>query len=215
MHSVAFGMCRRWIRQSQRHYPYLHSTVPRNNVHNADGLPLLHNFITTVSYIAPEMRYLHQFHTNLGRQIRNTSSSSSSFTSSSKLILPSSSKLILPSTDGLNEWREMVELQRIEEKQKEAGEIVQPLVEQMYTPSFHLPSAPTNWSNYEPSTPITEKLIALIGVSGRPISTADFMRTALTHPEHGYYTNAATTRHIHHIILYLHPTHRRVPFHDQ
>ena len=92
----------------------------------------------------------------------------------------------------------MVELERMEEQQKNENEIVQPMVQELYNPSIHLPSAPTNWNNYEPSTPITETLIALIGVSGRPISTADFMRIALTHPQHGYYTNAITTKHNHH-----------------
>ena len=89
----------------------------------------------------------------------------------------------------------MVEIEREEEQLKKENEIVQPLVQEIYTPSLHLPSAPTDWSDYEPSTPVTETLIAMIGVSGRPISTADFMRIALTHPQHGYYTNATTTKH--------------------
>jgi hypothetical protein len=78
-----------------------------------------------------------------------------------------------------------MELERIEEQQRNENEIVQPMVQELYRPDLHLPSAPTDWSTYEPSTPLTETFIALIGVSGRPISTADFMRIALTHPQHG------------------------------
>jgi NADH dehydrogenase [ubiquinone] 1 alpha subcomplex assembly factor 7 len=106
----------------------------------------------------------------------------------------SHSKLILPSVHGLQQWRAMVEIERIEEQQKDEHDIVQPMVQELYSPELHLPSAPKDWSSYEPSTPLTETLIALIGVSGRPISTADYMRIALTHPVHGYYTNATTTK---------------------
>jgi NADH dehydrogenase [ubiquinone] 1 alpha subcomplex assembly factor 7 len=63
---------------------------------------------------------------------------------------------------------------------------------ELYNPDIHLPSAPTSWEGYEASTPLTEELISWIGVTGRPLSTADFMRLALTHPQHGYYTQAVS-----------------------
>ncbi len=59
----------------------------------------------------------------------------------------------------------------------------------MFDPSIHLPHAPKDWKGYEPATPLSEFLMQRIGVSGQPISTAEYMRHALTHPLYGYYTS--------------------------
>ena len=53
-----------------------------------------------------------------------------------------------------------------------------------------MPTAPTNWNGYEASTPLTEELMGRIVLAGRPLSIAEFMQTALTHPAAGYYTTA-------------------------
>jgi len=58
----------------------------------------------------------------------------------------------------------------------------------MFDPSIHLPHAPKDWKGYEPATPLSDFLMQRIGVSGQPISTAEYMRHALTHPLYGYYT---------------------------
>jgi len=62
----------------------------------------------------------------------------------------------------------------------------------MYDPSIHLPdkpnfNTPANRSVYEAGTPLTEELIAYIGVRG-PITVAEFMRRVLRDGEFGYYT---------------------------
>ena len=59
----------------------------------------------------------------------------------------------------------------------------------MYDPKIHLPYAPQDWTGYEPSTPLSDELMAQIGVIGKPITTAEYMRQALTHPLYGYYTS--------------------------
>ncbi|CAB9528519.1 arginine methyltransferase NDUFAF7, mitochondrial [Seminavis robusta] len=59
----------------------------------------------------------------------------------------------------------------------------------LYDPQVHLPSAPQDWSDYEPSTPLWEELAAQIGVLGRPMTVAEFMQHALLHPLYGYYSN--------------------------
>ena len=60
----------------------------------------------------------------------------------------------------------------------------------LYDPKIHLPYAPQgDWSGYEPATPLSDELMAQIGVIGKPITTAEYMRQALTHPLHGYYTS--------------------------
>jgi hypothetical protein len=61
--------------------------------------------------------------------------------------------------------------------------------EAMFDPAIHLPYAPQDWKGYEPATPLSDFLMQRIGVSGQPITTAEFMRHALTHPLFGYYTN--------------------------
>jgi NADH dehydrogenase [ubiquinone] 1 alpha subcomplex assembly factor 7 len=60
----------------------------------------------------------------------------------------------------------------------------------MFDPRIHLANAP-NWDKdgYEPSTPLSDDLIALMGATGKPITVAEYMRQALTHPLYGYYTN--------------------------
>jgi len=65
---------------------------------------------------------------------------------------------------------------------------------QLYDPNLHLPSAPTDWTGYEPATPVSDELTARIAVMRRPISTADFMDVALLHPEFGYYSRAKTAK---------------------
>ncbi|KAL9181235.1 hypothetical protein ACHAXT_010040 [Thalassiosira profunda] len=62
----------------------------------------------------------------------------------------------------------------------------------MYEPSIHLPdkpnfNSPANRLKYEAGTPLTDELIAYIGVRG-PITVAEFMRRVLRDGEHGYYT---------------------------
>jgi len=63
----------------------------------------------------------------------------------------------------------------------------------MYDPSIHLPdkpnfSHPVNRAKYEIGTPLTDELIAYIGVRG-PITVADYMRRALRDGKFGYYTD--------------------------
>lgn len=59
---------------------------------------------------------------------------------------------------------------------------------ELYDPKVHLPSAPQDWSDYEPATPLWEELAAQIGVLGRPMTVAEFIQHALLHPKHGYYS---------------------------
>ena len=63
----------------------------------------------------------------------------------------------------------------------------------MYDPSIHLPDkpnflSPSNRNKYEAGTPLTEELIAYIGVRG-PITVAEMMRRVLRDGRHGYYTS--------------------------
>lgn len=77
----------------------------------------------------------------------------------------------------------------------ETGIIVRDLAEDildipgMFDPRIHLPNAPIGWMGYEDATPLSNELIAYMAVRGRPLTVAEFMRQALTHPKHGYYTN--------------------------
>jgi len=51
---------------------------------------------------------------------------------------------------------------------------------------------PRSWRGYEPATPLWLHLAELLKIrGGRPLSVADYMRLALTDPEHGYYTTKA------------------------
>lgn len=61
--------------------------------------------------------------------------------------------------------------------------------EELFDSSIHLPYAPKDWKGYEPATPLFDFLMSRIGVAGRAITTAEYMRHALTHPSFGYYTN--------------------------
>jgi NADH dehydrogenase [ubiquinone] 1 alpha subcomplex assembly factor 7 len=70
--------------------------------------------------------------------------------------------------------------------------------EELFDPSIHLPYAPKDWTGYEPATPLSDFLMSRIGVSGRAITTAEYMRHALTHPTFGYYTNPPTVQQQHH-----------------
>ncbi|KAL7469669.1 hypothetical protein ACHAXS_009940 [Conticribra weissflogii] len=63
----------------------------------------------------------------------------------------------------------------------------------MYDPSIHLPdkpnfASPENRMKYEAGTPLTDELIAYIGVRG-PITVAEFMRRVLRDGRYGYYTS--------------------------
>ena len=63
----------------------------------------------------------------------------------------------------------------------------------MYDPSIHLPdkpnfNSPSNREKYEAGTPMTDELIAYIGVRG-PITVAEFMRRVLRDGRYGYYTS--------------------------
>ena len=63
----------------------------------------------------------------------------------------------------------------------------------MYDPSIHLPdkpnfNSPTNRIKYEAGTPLTDELIAYIGVRG-PITVAEYMRRVLRDGRYGYYTS--------------------------
>lgn len=70
------------------------------------------------------------------------------------------------------------------------GNISQQFVnyKELYDPQVHLPSAPLDWSDYEPATPLWDELAAQIGVVGRPLTVAEFMQQALLHPKYGYYS---------------------------
>jgi NADH dehydrogenase [ubiquinone] 1 alpha subcomplex assembly factor 7 len=59
-------------------------------------------------------------------------------------------------------------------------------------PTVHLASSPavSSWKGYEPASPLFHELQTLIGITGRPISTADYIRMCLTHEQHGYYKHA-------------------------
>ena len=68
------------------------------------------------------------------------------------------------------------------------------LKQSMYDPKIHLPYAPQQWtSDYEPATELSDALMERIGVSGKPITVAEYMRNALTHPLYGYYTSETTS----------------------
>jgi hypothetical protein len=85
--------------------------------------------------------------------------------------------LILPSTDGVEEWRTKnissssdstsITDGKIDSITADATPILSYQAKDMYDPEIHLPSAPIDWTGYEPSTPITEEITALVGVSGR------------------------------------------------
>ena len=66
--------------------------------------------------------------------------------------------------------------------------------EELFDPSIHLPYAPKDWTGYEPATPLSDFLMQRIGVAGRPITVAEYMRHALTHPQYGYYTNPSKSK---------------------
>ena len=62
----------------------------------------------------------------------------------------------------------------------------------MYDPSIHLPdkpdfNSPRNRARYEGGTPLTDEMVAYIGVRG-PITVAEYMRRALRDGKYGYYT---------------------------
>lgn len=65
----------------------------------------------------------------------------------------------------------------------------------MFDPKVHSGSIPKSWDSYEPETPVGKELMEFIlGVTGRPISTAHFMNAANLHPKFGYYVNAQVQR---------------------
>ena len=61
-------------------------------------------------------------------------------------------------------------------------------LQDMFRPEVHLASAPTDWTGYESPTLLWQELAAWIGVTGKPLSVAEYMRLCLTHPQYGYYT---------------------------
>jgi NADH dehydrogenase [ubiquinone] 1 alpha subcomplex assembly factor 7 len=65
--------------------------------------------------------------------------------------------------------------------------------ESLFDPKIHLPHAPQDWKGYEAATPLSDFLMQRIGVSGQPITTAEYMRHALTHPKYGYYTSSSSS----------------------
>jgi len=63
-------------------------------------------------------------------------------------------------------------------------------VKTLYDPRIHLPDKPDFNDpslGYEVSTPLSDELIKLIALAG-PITFAEYMKQALTHPDYGYYT---------------------------
>lgn len=58
----------------------------------------------------------------------------------------------------------------------------------MYDPRLHN-SVNDKDGRYELATPLSRELEAYIGIRGAPITVAEYMRQALTHPLYGYYTN--------------------------
>ena len=71
----------------------------------------------------------------------------------------------------------------------------------MYNPSIHLPDKPDFSDprlNYEIATDLSTHLEKYIGVRG-PITTAEYMRQALTHPLYGYYTQPSN--HHYHVTV--------------
>lgn len=63
----------------------------------------------------------------------------------------------------------------------------------MYDPRLHS-RGELDEELYEASTPLSQELIAYISVRGAPITVAEYMRQALTHPLHGYYTNPTSSQ---------------------
>jgi NADH dehydrogenase [ubiquinone] 1 alpha subcomplex assembly factor 7 len=63
----------------------------------------------------------------------------------------------------------------------------------MFDPRIHLPNAPLGWKGFEEATPLSNELVSHIAVRAKPMTVADFMRQALTHGAHGYYTNPTQT----------------------
>jgi hypothetical protein len=103
--------------------------------------------------------------------------SSTEDTSDDRPSSSSSTNVILPSTDGLEEWRTKNSSSTsgsgtIDSITAEATPIfLSYQVQEMYDPEIHLPSAPIDWTGYEPSTPISDEITALIGVTGRYVHT--------------------------------------------
>mmetsp|Transcript_5098 Transcript_5098/g.7300 ORF Transcript_5098/g.7300 Transcript_5098/m.7300 type:complete len:615 (+) Transcript_5098:161-2005(+) len=63
-------------------------------------------------------------------------------------------------------------------------------VKTLYEPNMHLPDKPDFNDpslGYEVATPLSEELIRIIALKG-PITVAEYMKQALTHPDYGYYT---------------------------
>ena len=62
----------------------------------------------------------------------------------------------------------------------------------LFQPDLHMASAPQDWTGYETATKLWEELAAWIGVTGKPMSVADYMRLCLSHPQYGYYTRGTS-----------------------
>ena len=87
-----------------------------------------------------------------------------------------------------NSWRELTE----QENKRTIFDASH--LQDLYNPSLHLPSAPTDWSGYEAPTPLFKEIQAVIGVTGQLLSTARYMQMALLHLVHGYYSNAISRK---------------------
>jgi SAM-dependent MidA family methyltransferase len=119
---------------------------------------------------------------------RWSSSSSLTTTSRSRLILPNNTLTRPPlhqSTD--NDYDHPLVM--------EPAATIDHVSSVMFDPQVHLGSLPSSWANYENETPVGKQLVSyILGVTGRPISTAQFMHFAHLHPQHGYYVKATTQR---------------------
>jgi NADH dehydrogenase [ubiquinone] 1 alpha subcomplex assembly factor 7 len=125
----------------------------------------------------------------------NTTSANRKNNSSSALLWETNKKLITPSTSTATSQLLLRNSSTLLNKKNHDNDDDDGFLvdrDAMFDPLIHLPHAPKDWKGYEPATPLSEFLMARIGVSGQPITTAEYMRHALTHPLHGYYTSSSS-----------------------
>ncbi|MGK3736005.1 MAG: NADH dehydrogenase [ubiquinone] 1 alpha subcomplex assembly factor 7 [Bacillariaceae sp.] len=125
----------------------------------------------------------------------NTTSANRKNNSSSSLLWETNKKLITPSTSTATSQLLLRNSSTLLNKKNHDNDDDDGFLvdrDAMFDPLIHLPHAPKDWKGYEPATPLSEFLMARIGVSGQPITTAEYMRHALTHPLHGYYTSSSS-----------------------
>ena len=123
----------------------------------------------------------------------STNTSATTSRKNSSLLWETNKKLITPSTSTATSQLLLRNSSTLLNKKNHDDDDDGFLVDRdaMFDPLIHLPHAPKDWKGYEPATPLTDFLMARIGVSGQPITTAEYMRHALTHPLHGYYTSSS------------------------